>query len=264
MAQLGVNVAGGGWIPVSVLSDLGVRVVRIVAYPSINDFGYLEQLRQAGIRRWLVLASESFSGFPSWGAAIDEYNRRYGGHIDVWQLGNEPDQPGPSSWSMSPQDFTGLLWTGRDRLPGKYLVAGGLHSGNPSWLNNVNLDWVNGIAVHPYGQLPPGQYDPSWYFGHVNNLLNNYRNYLNSSGRGDKHMHVSEWGGPVQDWDWDENRHGAYIGYMSKFFRGTSLVGDSIMFCAHDSMVSQFGLMRSDWSKRPAWHEYQATCRGWW
>lgn len=71
MAQLGVKVAAGGLIPVPVLSELGVRVVRLVANPSLNDFTYLDQLRRAGIRRWLILASESFSGFSSWGAASE-------------------------------------------------------------------------------------------------------------------------------------------------------------------------------------------------
>ncbi|MFN8632345.1 MAG: hypothetical protein U0893_00715 [Chloroflexota bacterium] len=234
MGRIGTNISYGGGIPITGLQSLGISAVRVVAHKPEDDTAYFEQLRQAGIRIWLTMASESFAGFDNWPDAFDEYRRRYFSLVDWWEAGNEPDIVSDSSWTLAPGTYERLLLTARDRLgPDAKISAGGLASGLPGWLAGdepewvnrfrshelkvtsalahydwnehnkpVNLDWVNGIAIHPYGQSPglPFPESQGGPFGRVDHKVREYRDWLDAH-RPDKSLHITEWGAPVKDFE---------------------------------------------------------------
>jgi hypothetical protein len=234
MGRIGTNISYGGGIPLAGLQSLGVSVVRVVAHKPEDDTAYFEGLRQAGIRIWLTMASESFAGFDSWADAFDEYKRRYVSLVDWWEAGNEPDIVSDSSWTLAQGTYERLLRVARDRLGSEAKIsAGGLASGLPGWLGGdepewvgrfrrnelpitsalanydwnehakpVNLDWVNAVAIHPYGQSPglPFPESQAGPFGRVDHKVKEYRDWLDSH-RPDKLLHISEWGAPVVDFE---------------------------------------------------------------
>lgn len=234
MGRLGSNISYGGGIPLDKLRSLGISLVRVVAKQEVDDTAYFKQLNDAGIRIWLTMASESFAGFDSWNAAFDEYKRRYASYVDWWEAGNEPDIVSDSSWMLAQGTYATLLLTARDRLGSNAnIAAGGLASGLPGWLEGddpewlgrfrsgelpstfalehldfgemgkpVNLDWVNGVAIHPYGQGPgePFAQNPGGPFGRVDHKVREYRQWLDTH-RPDKSLHVSEWGAPVSEFE---------------------------------------------------------------
>jgi hypothetical protein len=267
MGTLGTNVATGGSIPVSLITQLGFTTVRIVAKRDADDSAYFRQLADAGVAVWLVLARESFEGFgpnrsdgqpapETIATGMAEYARRYADLIHTVEAGNEPDHPGASSWTLSPADFERLLWRARDKFGGnQHIVAGGLASGDPTWLAGVEatdppgLDWVDGIAIHPYGRTPDARFPevPAKYFGRVTALIAEYRDWLDTAGRTDKELHVSEWGAPITDFVTsngvtDLEQQATYITNMARSLCDSELVGAAIHFCASDSMVAGFGL----------------------
>ena len=232
MAQLGTNISYGGGIPVAGLQRLGISAVRVVAKAEFQDGDYFAQLRDAGLRIWLVFARESFDGFASLTEGIDEYRRRYESFVDTWEVGNEPDHwdpSNPSSWTLAHGAFSQLLQTARDRLgSGATICAGGLASGIPGWLGGDDPSWMqhfgppdgydfslhgqpidlqqaNGVAIHPYGQAPgePFPFEPAGYFGRVTGLLMNYRQFLDGRGLNQR-LHITEWGAPVHDFETGE------------------------------------------------------------
>jgi hypothetical protein len=304
VGELGTNISADGGIPAEDLGDLGVACVRLVARHDVNNFEYFNALGARGIRIWLVLARESFNGFgpmradgqpapETLAAAMSEYAHRYQGQIATYEVGNEPDIDSGSSWTMSQADFERLLFRARDRFGSdQNLVAGGLASGNPDWLGDLDapgrrgLDWVNGIAIHPYGRTPDDRFpfEPASYFGRVNDLLADYRSWLDTNGRTDKQLHVSEWGAPLSDFSSEVPAPGrgsagdfmrsirdapaladaarttdvlgaqaTYVRNMAATLRDSSMVGDAIQFCYSDGMVAGFGLTDGALQPLPAW-----------
>jgi len=304
VADLGANIKPGGLVPVGKLVELGIGCVRVVGERDVDDAAYFRDLTDRGIRVWLVLARESFKGFgpmradgqptpETITAAMAEYVRRYGGLLDVVEAGNEPDLNSPSSWTQSADDFERLLWRARDQFGSEQqIVTGGLASGHPEWLEEVDslerhgLDWVNGVAIHPYGQAPDDRFPfvPEWYFGRVTDLVASYRDWLDAHGRPDKKLYISEWGAPA--WDFDTTREipegaddvvrllqrtrggrtatrgfspellekqGTYIRNMSATLRDMDGVVDAIHFCVTDGMVQGFGLTDAALNPLPGW-----------
>src|SRR3990167_5095500 len=93
-----------------------------------------------------------------WCAALDD--------VQHWQIGNEADHTSPSSWTLGEDRFSMLLRNAREALgSGRYLIAGGMVSGNPAYLDGVDLGPVDALAIHGYGQRPDGYKDKDWGFG---------------------------------------------------------------------------------------------------
>jgi hypothetical protein len=128
----------------ALLRSLGFTWVRLVARPGVET--YEHECRQAGLRTLVVLANESFAA--GW---VDGYMEAMS--PSAWQLGNEPDQAGPSSWTMRPSEYLSL-WRSIApmlRRQGAPVVAAGLASGIPEWLAEITgeLD-ADALCVHPY------------------------------------------------------------------------------------------------------------------
>lgn len=81
-----------------------------------------------------------------------------GGICDVYQIGNEPDSPGESSWGMAADHYLEEARIYRETYPDLTLIAAGLTSGNTSYWRTVGplIEQMgySGFAVHPYGKNP--------------------------------------------------------------------------------------------------------------
>lgn len=108
---------------------------------------------------------------------LERLKEMYGDLIDYWQIGNEPDLESGSSWTMTPRRFSTLLHVASEVFFDKFLVAGGLASGQPDWLKQVGRLPVDALAVHPYTKAPDNWEMQGWETGRVNDLLNMYMRF---------------------------------------------------------------------------------------
>lgn len=210
---VGVNVDPLNSAPdASALCALGVNAVRLVARPDPRVATCAAACQAAGLRVLMVLAKESYAG------GDDDY---YLGTMnpDMVQIGNEPDQAGPSSWSMSQNDYLALwnrvapAWKAR----GKTVITAGMASGQSSWLAPIwgSLSPMpSTIGVHPYGKDANA----------ASNLLYSYKQTYMVP------VLVSEWNRPA-------DQIAAYMRMLSSETDG------GCWFCYSDAMVSPMGLV---------------------
>src|SRR5262245_24624581 len=84
---------------------------RLVARPDAGFSGYVSGLRRVGIRTIVILGRESFPagdlGNQLAAQLFADQARTYAEQVqpDCWQVGNEPDQISPSSWTVPPQQY---------------------------------------------------------------------------------------------------------------------------------------------------------------
>jgi hypothetical protein len=140
--------------------------------PDVDLTDYFRRCRATGLKILLVLARESGGDYAGLAA-------RYATLVDAWQVGNEFEGEGPSSWKMNGREFVSLGRAVRAILPRPHaIVAGGLVSGQPSKLDGLDLSWADRIAVHPYGKSPSKTWPhPGWGTGYMGDLLDAYRPY---------------------------------------------------------------------------------------
>ena len=116
--------------------------MRLVSRPGVEP--YISKCQAAGIKVLAVIAGESMR---------DGVTYKLSPPPDVYQLGNEPDGEGVSSWKMD-QDAYRQLWNSYAGGLGAPVIAAGLCSDDaPGWLGNLR-DGLSAppraLAVHPY------------------------------------------------------------------------------------------------------------------
>jgi hypothetical protein len=181
----------------------------------------------------------------SYNDAAQFYSERYGDKFDAIQAGNEADHVSPSSWTMTPDDLNSLLYAVNMHFPKSIVVGPGLVSGHPHYLDAVDLDLVDAIAVHPYGQRPYGCTD-DWAglpgnFGTVTDLLASYA-YHN------KPIWVTEVG--LSTTECSHDMQARYCEAILKTLQG--VVPVAFWFCADDAMVPEFGLYDDQGRPKPS------------
>lgn len=167
LGRIGMNVTRDGSDDLAAIRSAGFDTIRIPV--TIADLGppqvrvdlraYLGQARVLGLKVLLVLDRDAYY-WPDWRRETSRYVAFwadfYAGLFDGIQAGNEPDHISPSSWDLAPTDFSALLAATRAALgPGVYLVAGGLASGQPDYLDQVDLSVCDAYAAHPYTKSGP-------------------------------------------------------------------------------------------------------------
>lgn len=233
MASIGMNVARDGHIAASTVRALGATWIRVVAMPDIDLAPYFRELRAAGVKILLVLARES-------GGDYSRYQRLYGALADAVQVGNEPDLASPSSWTMTPAELVSLAREARKAFPRPMpLVCAGLASGQPSWLQGMDLSSFDALGVHAYLKDAPNPSDIE-DLTDVPELLDGYRAY-------GLPLLITEWGW----WSDDEPRASEEVRDMARWAAQTGDIEAFFYFCASDSMVPPFGLLNADGSEKP-------------
>lgn len=230
MAYLGVNVASRGeYDPAWVRETTLATFLRFVALPDFDARSYIDRARSSGLSILLILARESFVADDISEDTIAEYYGRHGNSV-FWQVGNEPDHVSGSSWTMSQADFSNLLRMARNVMgPSAYITGGGLVSGNPNWLQGVDLSPVNAIACHPYAKDP--------WTPELETLVSGYAAY----------------GYPL----WASEYHARTLG-MAQCLRDDSRFQGAIAFCLTDEMVPGFGMLEY----QPALDDFRAAAAG--
>jgi hypothetical protein len=216
MMAIGINLDGRAAVQPSAIAALGAKVVRVVAYPDANITSWLHGCRAHGLKTMLVLARESIGSDPNhWAYNIAMFRGRYGGLIDYWQIGNEADSVGDSSWTMTHADLSHLLRVARFQLgQDAYLIGAGMSSGDPDWAHGVDWGPVNALAVHPYARWPDTP-DLDW-------LIQSY----------------ADLGKPL----WVTEYNARTVGMAAALRDDPRLIG-ALAFCYSNSMVPDFGLI---------------------
>jgi len=171
MTSIGLNVDRSGRHDPSTIRGLGATWIRIVAMPDVDLTEYFRRCKAAGLQILLVLARESGGDYAGLAA-------RYATLVDAVAVGNEPDAApnSPSSWIMNQAEFVSLGKAVRGIFPHPSpVVAGGMVSGQPSWLSGLDLSWADALCVHPYGKTPSETWPhPGWGTGVMGPLLDGY------------------------------------------------------------------------------------------
>lgn len=141
------------------MTKAGPGLIRTV-YRRTNDYSWwLPELHRLGIGCWFVMdgSEESLGTDESrWDANMAEAEARCGGFVKIWQMMNEPDWHGPASWPLPKNVVNQGLEMARWHFPrekGYTLIAPGLVSGDPAWPEDLRLDLVDGLDVHPYNKF---------------------------------------------------------------------------------------------------------------
>jgi hypothetical protein len=234
MAIVGMNVdplnASGAPSPAD-LKQAGFTWVRLVSRPGVE--GYVAQCRAAGVRVLAVLAQESFQG---------EAPHLLDPAPDAYQLGNEPDGAGESSWKLSREEYVNL-WNALAGGLGERVIAAGLCSDDSfGWIQAIFDELVpapEAIAVHPYGATPE----------EAQNLLDEF------SSRGVP-VWLTEWNlVPRQPLDGD-----GVASELAALWAVLNASADAAFwFCWSDKMVDGLGVFGKDDQPKPFYQDLVAT-----
>ncbi|OGE16674.1 hypothetical protein A2858_02445 [Candidatus Daviesbacteria bacterium RIFCSPHIGHO2_01_FULL_36_37] len=154
------------------IKDLGASWVRLVLNPH-TDFGpYLRELESVGLEAVCVIGQESIK-VGDWNdenllssnqfkLSAEYYAEKYSGYRFALQIGNEPDNiptedrvESEASWWLYQEVFNNLLESYREVFTDRFLIAGGVCTGDSYYLDRVNLSHVNAFAVQLYGVDTP-------------------------------------------------------------------------------------------------------------
>lgn len=179
-------------------------------------YDYHQQIKQAGLQSYAVLARESFGS-----ASRADTVAALPTDLDGVAIGNEPDGDGPSSWQMTQSSYRRLIRdcapAVRARCPSARVIAGGMVSGQPGWLEPVASDiaqLVDFLDVHPYAKDP----------NEAQVLLDQYwETYLIP-------LMVLEWNRPT-------DQISSFVQMLERTAHSSS------WFCWSDGMVPGFGLL---------------------
>jgi hypothetical protein len=262
---VGVNVDQFGVAARNVVLPTGswVRLVLPTGERQAEQIDYLRTVRRAGLHVLVVVASESFpSGvvdqpppalidWASVDATLRSVAPEYVDLVDAWQIGNEPDNVSPASWTLRATDWNQLARIFRQIHPAARMIGPGLVSGRLDYLDQMDLSLVEAIAVHPYG-LAPGTVEgtESWCFNSVANTLGDYV----ARARG-LPIWVTEFGINGIEHP-DESYQADYLRRMFAAMATLPFVRRVIHFCLSDAMVDGFGLLRVDGTPKPAWQVF--------
>ena len=215
------------------LLDTKAQSARIVVWQPCAKF--VNACLRHNIEVLIVLDATAIgTTYNSWQRTIPALVKRYKDTRIVWQIGNEPDQEGPSSWTMDPSDYQQLLKTAAFYLRGWKMIGAGMASGDPSYLDGLDLSMLSAIGVHPYGQRPDGWPDQTWGFGNTRDLVTSYKRFKLP-------IIASEFGGEIGLFV-DEHERAVYHSMQITTLNMCG-VEEADIFCYSDSMVPGFGLV---------------------
>lgn len=279
---------------VSELRELGVQTVRFsyidrqpsfhldtVAFDIYNR--KLRELKDNGIKSLIILTYDTYPGKPAFTASDQEWANYISAYVvrcgqiaalfaqfkPAFQIWNEPDlAPAPGyEPSLREAVYGAMLVRTRAIIktysPGSPVIGAGLASGDPSWWRRVvqsqpGQALIDANALHPYGQRPePDWPSPNWGFGYAGDLIRRYQAEF------DGFWWITESG--VKDVS--DEMQAEYLRKMYKNinenYSASGLhnpnggVKQVSWFCYSDGMVTPYGLVRGDSTRKPAWNAYR-------
>lgn len=245
MGQQGLNFPADMRLAPQFGHMLKAQWLRVVLKPEYDLTPWIADAHRLGLNVLGVVARESITDGDPFIEWADAYHERYGDSLEAIQCGNESDHESPSSWTMTPAELNDLLAAFNARFQDTTIVGPGMVSGDPHYLDAVDLDLLDGIAVHPYGQRPdngdwselPGN------FGAVGRLLDSYRYH-------GKDIWVTEIG--VSTTECSPEFQARYCEAMLKALSLRKDVPVVCWFASDDLMVPEFGLFDVNGKPKPA------------
>lgn len=159
------------------VKELGLSGIRLVCRAGVED--YIDSCHGLGLFVLGVIAKESEGNV-------------LGGMCDAYQIGNEPDGQGDSSYKMSTNQYLEEARIYRETYPNLWMISAGLVSGQVGYWRQIGTYIGNmgyqGFAVHPYNKTA-AQAEP---------LLKSYQSITPRLG-----LWVTEWHRPaneIPDW----------------------------------------------------------------
>jgi hypothetical protein len=222
------------------------------------------------------------------GAFMKKMAERYRGKMDAWQVWNEPNHP--LSWPAGPNaaDYVPLLKAGyagvKQGAPGTPVLFGGLAFNDYKYLEDAyaaepNLgDFFDVMAVHPYNYKQPPEALNTGPDGRLTkdtfSAYSEIRKTLLAHGD-DKSIWLTElgWATCTANADWCVDSEQTAASYLTRAYRlidQASYVRVALWYnlrndwWAHDdpaAWVDQLGLMRTDFSPKPAYWAFRAVHR---
>jgi hypothetical protein len=243
-ASVGLNMPADARLAPQFGALLGAKWLRVVLKPEYDLTPWILDAHGRGMSVLGVIARESLAGPYDETAAL--YKDRYGDLFEALQPGNEPDHYSPSSWTMLPDDLNNLLAAFNQHFPDAVIVGPGLVSGNPHYLDAVDLDLVDYVALHPYGRRPNDDFE--WQgtpgnFGTVSELLDAYDYH-------DVRYWITEIG--VSSIEVSQTFQARYCEAVLTTLARDPRVENAMWFASDDAQVAEFGLYDDQGNPKPA------------
>ena len=254
MVIIGINVDPAHWNDLDALGGRmradGFTWVRTVLKSGLE--GFLDACEEHGLKVLGVVARESLQG-SSFDETADFYANLYGDRISAWEIGNEWDHVSGSSWDLPGGEVTRLGEAFRSVLPQGLLILGGQVSGDPNYLEDVDLSIFDGDALHPYGQRPAEWDDTHWGFGWARDLVTAYIVEIDADNGLPPALPIwiTEYGATLTECR-TPKRRGVYYLEMLRTLIETPGVCAVFPFKYEDTGVPGFGLLDADGNETPA------------
>lgn len=257
MLDLGLCCDTGGTDDFQALADLHQPLVRVALTKAHSDVPQWH--RRQGRRVIGVVCAETFDAF---GLDRDSYSRcaplvqqRWGALLDYLEIGNEPDDPGASSFGIPPESFERMVWMfhatfhdGQHDTP--KIITGGLSSGQPAYLNGVALPACSLLGLHSYNERLRGWPSAGYGFGDLESYIGAYQHVWSEMAG----VALTEWGTT----DDSDPFASEYIRHFLAVVREHPEVKLAAWFALSDSQSStRHGLLRTDGTRKPQFTTYQ-------
>ena len=180
----GVNIDPGHYVDpdelAAQIAGSGFTWVRSVLKWDVPFDLWLLACHAHSLRTLIVVARESLVADGSFERTARAVATIYKDDVTAFQIGNEADHIGPSSWTMPGAELTRLGAAFRSAMPDATLICAGMADGRPEYLDDVDLSVFDAIGVHGYGRRPNDTED--WAelpgnFGTIGALLDEYARF---------------------------------------------------------------------------------------
>lgn len=241
---MGVNADPNWGINPDELRSIGVKFVRFPLWEDTGfDYNTFIHNCQVNLIEPIVVLDKRALAKPSGRSYAYKMNRlakRYP-WVKYWQIGNEPDGGGDSSWSQTQRAYSQLIFTAKSFLPREsYIIAGGFCFVKPGWVDklaknysSVIMSCCDAVAIHQYGVYPNEDFPlPDTGFGPASVTL------AKASVFG-LPVFITEFGGELGLFNSRDER-AEWMYHMSNLYRQTSWVEVALWFCYHNYL--DFGM----------------------
>jgi hypothetical protein len=114
------------------------------------------------------------------------------------------------------------------------------------------------MSHHPYERFLGTAYHPCSGWSQLQETPISIRSLMTANGDGAKKIWATEYGNATPDWT-DETGQASRMSQAMVAWKSFPWAGPLFTFNLWDTHGSIFGLLRSDWSPRPAWFAFQAA-----
>jgi polysaccharide biosynthesis protein PslG len=244
--------------------ERGLRVLGLLAYTPA-------WARPAGTsNKFPPTKAEDFAGF------VEQVVRRYArAGVHHWEVWNEPNHA--AFWQPCPSiaSYTALLRVAYEAAkkadPKSFVVSGGLAPATDNGCNVAPRTFLAGLYAagargsfdalghHPYSfPAEPGTAHEWSAWHQMARGSPSLRTIMARHGDRDKQLWGTEWGAKIGTVS--EEAQASALRQALALFRSYSWAGPLFVYAYRDH--DSFGLVRRDWSRRPAWHAYQEAAAG--